>query len=706
MASYLDGDANEAGRLCQEILRYEATNVRAMHLYAVTEMCLGRSNSAIRKLRELVRLDSESAEINATLGVAFRRLGRLPEARSCLELALRMEPESPQFWNNLGLVHKDSKDTRNAIACFEKALSLNPRHVCAVFNLANLRCTEGRLAESLELLRTVHEFGQCIPQICERIVALLIDLDRLDEAESHARDSVRMHPGSAPSWQLLGRVLERTGGLEESIQSFRVAIEIDPSSQAGRIEIARDSSSRGAFADAVDHLRVLCDSDDADGATLMLLGHVLHQLGSLEDGIEQFHAAVVAGCAELALESIAMLIPHSQRADLDRVRKLRHAWAERYLPDMPSLPQYSATHRKIRVAYLCGLDAQSVEFEAFQQIAAAHNFDEFDIQVLVDRSNLQAELRELTPTAVVDISRWSNDSLSGYCGQNRFDLLVNLHLESKPIRHRFLATVPTGAVISWLGVTGTSANPRIRHLIADRCLIAPGEDAAYSEQVWRLPFSTISVINSAEPIADSVAQSDAVRLGAYCRLSQLGTTLVSAWSRILKSVSVELWICCPEFAHACNREWLLDRFREHSIADETIRLSTPDSSGSRFSFFHNIDLALDTFPTSMGFDCLDALWQGVPVVSLHGRCMPGRTASTVLQANGLSRFVADSPGDYCDKVVRLIAESDPTTRLREIGSEILQATQCGPIADVTALARSLESILKAISENQQSNGAS
>jgi len=141
----------------------------------------------------------------------------------------------------------------------------------------------------------------------------------------------------------------------------------------------------------------------------------------------------------------------------------------------------------------------------------------------------------------------------------------------------------------------------------------------------------------------------------------------------------------------------MQQFRTQSVSEERLILTQPEQYASRTVFYSEIDVALDPFPVSSGLANLDALWQGRPVLALVGRCLPGRTFSTVLESSGLENFVCHSPTEYSNLATELATHDDLFTALETIGKEVIQTLQTAPISHVKPLVESLERTYRSIS---------
>lgn len=700
--AYLAGDSHAAAIFCRQVLQHTTEQIDALHLLAVTELCLGRTDGAIRLLRQVVRIDANSAAVHSTLGVVFRIRGRLDEAESCLRLATRLDPQSAQFHNNLGLVCRDLGRTDEAARHFEQALEIDRSHVAACVNLSSLLRSQGRRQEALRLLATVAHCGPSVAPICELTGTLLVELRELEQAEPYLREATSLHPDSARSWCLLGQVLQQTGRPTESILALNQSLALDPTIGESHFELAQAYTTVGAHADAVRHLKLLLDSHPDRGLMHLQLGQALYRLGAVDDALAQFHEAVNHGQTQQGLEAIASLIPCAVRADLKRVRTLRQAWVSRFVGSTAAADSKRSSGSTLRVAFLCGLPPDSAEYGAFLDVIAALAEERIHAHLLLDHPRSHPSSERLRGQPAQNISSLTNRELGELCRSERFDILVDMTDPIDSRRQRLLATAPAPAIVSWLTASGTSALPAVRHFLADSHLVAEHEEQFYTERIWRMPGCHVALnppleaaaASSRRPAIESSSEAPP-KLGCLCHQHQLSQPLTQTWISILKSTPASLHICSTEFSSRGNRNWYLQRFRNEGLSEDRVQLTTPTEFRSQREFFETVDVLLDPFPMSSGLRNFEPLWSGIPVISLAGKCFPGRTTSTLLTASGLGQFACQTPQEYHRLAVELV-EQTLRDGLESVRGEIQAAMRSSPITDVATFARHLKTVLESI----------
>ena len=196
--------------------------------------------------------------------------------------------------------------------------------------------------------------------------------------------------------------------------------------------------------------------------------------------------------------------------------------------------------------------------------------------------------------------------------------------------------------------TGLSA---MDAFLADAYLAPDGADALFSERLVRLSRIPLAYAppDGMPPVAPLPALANGyVTFGHFGRSERLNDTVIETWARILHAVPrSRLVLNNRPFQEAEFRNQVLARFASHGITADRLDLiySTPQQKA--WEAYGDIDIALDPFPHNAGTTTIEALWQGVPVVSLAGRPTVGRFGASILHAIGLDDWVTTTIDELC-----------------------------------------------------------
>ena len=280
------------------------------------------------------------------------------------------------------------------------------------------------------------------------------------------------------------------------------------------------------------------------------------------------------------------------------------------------------------------------------------------------------------------------EALAAQVRQDGIDILIDLAGHSMGPALLAFALKPAPVQVSWMGAMSTTGLSSMDYFLGDPRMPCPGTDHLFTETVYRLP----DVLCCYRPVADiPVADAPCVKrgyvtFGCFNNPQKIGRDVVKLWSAILhlapgSRLLLKFRGLEQEEVQAGFRGW----FAADGIPPE--RLLFAGSSIEYLAAYGGVDIALDPFPYSGGSTTLDALWMGVPVVTLAGRLAVQMSSANVLAAVGLSDMVAHTPEQYL-KIALYLAGVLPAASL--LRCDLRQALRASPWMDETGVVRSVE----------------
>jgi len=273
--------------------------------------------------------------------------------------------------------------------------------------------------------------------------------------------------------------------------------------------------------------------------------------------------------------------------------------------------------------------------------------------------------------------------LSGYTGGNRLELFAR---RAAPIQ------------ISWLGYFGTTGLAAMDYVLTDRWHVPEGREGQFTEKLLFMPNSRFCFAPA--PFAPDVAPPPCLRngyitFGSFNNRAKLTPSVIEAWAGVLNSVpGSRLLLKWRSLAAPSIRNELLDAFSRQGIEAARIELRPASYHLDLFHEYGDMDIALDPFPFSGGQTSVEALWMGVPVLTMPGpRAVSRQTLSMIgslQRPDWLARWVAESPADLAAKAMTLAADREG---LREIRAALRQVMRASPLMDAQRFARDFENCL-------------
>jgi len=254
---------------------------------------------------------------------------------------------------------------------------------------------------------------------------------------------------------------------------------------------------------------------------------------------------------------------------------------------------------------------------------------------------------------------------------------------------------PAPVQAAWLGYPGGTGLPGIDYRLTDARLEPPGEEAPRSaEQRVLLPdcwccFQPTSEYPEINPLPALSAKS--LTFGALNNFAKVHDGVLALWARLMETVTASrLLMRCPD---GLARDRVHAFFRKRGIAPDRIEFAGIVSPSEYLNLYHRIDLALDPFPYNGTATTCDALWMGVPVLTLPGAPPSSRAGLSLLSAIGLTEFAASSEADYVSIAASLAAD---LPRLANLRATLRSRMQSSPLMDAPRFAQNIEAAYRSM----------
>lgn len=274
--------------------------------------------------------------------------------------------------------------------------------------------------------------------------------------------------------------------------------------------------------------------------------------------------------------------------------------------------------------------------------------------------------------------------------QDQIDILIDLAGHTEDNRLPIFFSKPAPIQASYLGYFATTGIPTIDYWITDHHLHPVDTEEKTSETIWRLPRCYVAYQPSPEALEVNplpALSSEYITFGCLNNFSKLNPFLLSLWAKILQALPQSRLILKSHYHNLDDPEekQSVELFlQEQGFNLEQVELiDSPTLAEDYFALYHRIDIHLDTFPYNGCTTTCDALWMGVPVLTLAGDRKIQRMGNSLLQAIGLGDWIAHSPEEYVNKAITFAQDLEAIASLRTSLRERFQKSQLGDIEGLT-----------------------
>ena len=665
------GDLAGAEALYRQMLDTDPKLFGAYYYLGLLRMQQNRNEDAAGFLQEALRISPDNAGARYSLGIAFMNLKRADQALAAFDAVMTTGAQDPRLFNHRGVALWNLKRPAEALASFEQALAIEPQS----------------------------------PESWGNRGLALRDLARHAEALASFDRVLALAPQSPAAWNSRGTVLRDIGRFDEAIESFGQAIALQP----GYSE-ALNNRGYTWWSDKQQYAPALADLEQAlalDPDHPYAAGEVLHLKMCVADwngfAAQKARLDALVASGNRAVRPFAYQAMSDSPADLQACSR---TWARDMYLEVPAAAHHRAArqgNRKIRIGYVSGEFRQQATQILMAGLYEAHDRNRFDLIALDNGSNDASPMRARLEKAFdqwIDISSLSDEDAASRIRSEQIDILVNLNGYFGKARMGVFARRPAPVQVNYLGFPATLGAPYIDYVIADRIVIPADEERFYDEKIVTLPGSYQANDNKGRVLGEIPSRAEAGlpdKGFVFCNFNnayKLTPDTFAGWMRILKQVDGSLlWLLQSPAPFADN---IRAAAQAQGIAGERIIFAPDRPQADHLARLGLADLFLDSLPYNAHTTASDALWAGVPVLTLRGTSFAGRVGASLLTAAGLPELIAQTQADYEALAVRLATNS---AQLKALRDRLQRTRATSELFDTALCARRIESAYEQMWQN-------
>jgi len=591
----------------------------------------GSTKKIIRKkLSHEQRIWVNKAILTANQALAQNNLQKAGEL---YDQVLQLDPSNVDALEQLGLTLSKLGRASNAIALLERAINIDPKRVRSMYMLACLIGGTERDVEAISLYKKV----------------------------------IKANPGLIEAYNNLGVIYKNNEQFELAIECFRAVVKADPKS----------------------------------GYALSNLGNVLKDAGHMEKAVDILTRAVEAEpTLTSAYSNLLVSLNYLEKLPLEEAYKKHLCWQD-YLPKnlQPSRFEFSkrlTDKPKLRIGYVSpDLHNHSVGY--FIDSVFSH-YDRERYEVYAYYNNTRQDAVQKRFSGLVDhwiaVENKGDIELADQIHADQIDILVDLAGHTANNRLAVFFQKPAPVQVTWLGYPNTTGLSQIDFRISDDIADPAGSSDDFTiESLYRLDtgFLCYTPLELASDVGQLPSLSTAnITFGSFNNLVKISDLVIKTWSQILNKVpGSRLLLKSRQLGNAMTRNALIEKFGVHGI--ESSRLSLHAMLPARqdhMDLYDQIDIALDTFPYNGTTTTCEAMWMGVPTLTLCGDRHASRVGSSLMHRVGLNEFIASSTEDYIHKAVALTKNTAALSDLRgNLRQRMKDSPLCQPLEFCQALER-------------------
>lgn len=658
---------------------------------ALTET--GRLDEAEAAHARAAALSPQDADPHYNLGTVRHRLGRTVEAELAYRAAIARRPAHAHALNNLAALLKERQAFAEAVPLLERALVAEPGHLDAALNLGDALLALDRPAEAAMAFRHAADLAPDLVECWRPLADTLATLGQSLPAAEAWQQVLRLAPDDADAALQLGNILTLAGRYADAAEAYRAALAVRPEWPGVLGNLGAALEEQGELGEALAaYDRCLAIEPGYQRAIGNRL-HLLQKMGNFAAPAEFAAVADVLGLGEEPISPFTLLALEDNPA---RQRARTAVYARLSLPPETrrSFAVPATRPARLRVGYVSADFHDHATMVLMAGVFRCHDRARFEIVAYSHGPDSAGPARRDLLRRVdrfVDIRGLSDGDAAALMREQGIDLAVDLKGYTLGQRTGIFAHRAAPVQVSWLGYPGTLGAPWMDYIVVDPVVIAPDQRAHIDEALIVLP-------HCYQPNDDQRAFADTTTTRAdhglpqdgfvFCSFNgtwKIGGDEFAVWLDLLARVpDAVLWLFrANRWAEAALRA----AARDAGVDPERLVFAAYAPHAEHLARLRHADLVLDTFFYNAHTTASDALWAGVPLVTLCGRGFPARVAASLLQAVGLPELVTHTRADYAALALAL-AQDRP--RLAALKQRLEAQHASAPLFDTTGFTRHLE----------------
>lgn len=706
MIHHKRGEIEEAISLYQKAIQVKPSFAHAYSNLGLALEELGRIEDAISCLRKAVQFDPKNFDACTRLGTIFRDKGNLNESVLWFHRALTINPKHVLTYGNLGKVLHASGKSSDAISVFQQALRLEPTYADGYYNLAVICHQQQRIDEAITYYRKAIHFDGSYPPSFNNLGTILHARGKTEEARALFQQAIGLNPGYADAHYNMGTVLQECGDLDGAKACYEKAISLNPRLIVAYNNLGNVIASQGKLEEAVLLFRRALETDPDSVLVLNNLGNVLKDQGKLAEAETLCRKAVeikpdfYEACSNFLFFSHYSLFNTPELIYAEHVR-LGERFDRISSSDTSTHRKVLSPDQKLRIGYVSPDFREHSVAYFIEPVIREHTSSHCEV-ICYSHSFIHDHVTERIKQYADgwrDIARTSDEAAATMIRDDGINILVDLTGHTGNNRLPLFARKPAPVQVTWVGYPATTGLRSIDYKIVDSFTDPVGvTDHFYTEQLLRLPETFLCYLPDSESpdVCEPPAlASGYISFGTFNNFPKISPLAVSMWQTLLHALPTSrLVVKAKSFSDNSVKKHFLELFKRAGIGEERIDLiSWTPSRKEHLQLYSRIDIALDTFPYHGTTTTCEALWMGVPVITLEGDTHASRVGVSLLSNAGLAELIAHSTDEYISKAVALARDLGKLQSLRHTLRTMLSRS---PLTDAKRFVHHLEKAYRSI----------
>ncbi len=663
----------------------------------------GDFDGAIETWKRVVKDDPENTLIYNLIGIANLKKGDTREAKTSFNQALKIDGKNPTFMFNLALTEMANRNFADVVEILKQALTYRSNKPSYWYVLGKALHNQNKFPEAIEAYQRSSSMAPENAKILFYLGMALTGSFKFKEAVQTLQQATLLSPKRAELFNELGNAYYGMGQLDTAINNYQKALKLDPKQIDPLINLGMISYHSVRLAEAIQFFGQALRTNPEHAVVHNILGKVFSTLGFQKQALAHYKKSLPNHQKPTVLQSNIIMAQtyHDEggpEAILESVKEF----------DKVCVHHPAVTHdnernpsKRLRIGYLSPNFCCHSVGQFIQPVLEAHNCDKFEI---FGYSNTQKP-DKVTEDIQERCNHWrvinnlDDKGLASQIKQDGIDILVDFASHTSNNRLTSFAYKPAPIQISWSGLNATTGLREMDYVLTDAVACPVGEERYLTETPLRLPksvfcYQPFKEIGESTDTAVSRKHKGIV-FGSFNKLAKVTSTTLQLWSEVLKNVPDSRILFKSKLLNsALTRKLFLDRCSYHGLPVDRVEVLPFDYKPEAYmNDYRRIDIHLDTVPCNSSVTTCDALWMGVPVVTLSSPGLAARTGASILTQLGLEKWTAQTSEEYVE-IAKTVAADRKELGVQRNG--LRTRIKSSPLYDAKGFATQLEAAYRQV----------
>ena len=588
-------------------------------------------DEAIINYKKSIEINANYAQAYNNLGIAFHKLNKIDTAIKNYKKALSLKKDFAEALNNLGNAYIDFDKPKDSLQYFNKALEFNPSYAEAYNGMGAANEKLGNKNDALKNYQKATEIKPDYAEAYNSLGTLYSNLYKFDESLSNYKKAIQLKTNYEKAYNNLGNLLSNLGKFDEATNAYKQAIKIKPDYPK-------------AYSNLLFNLIYKTDFD---------LNYYLSEAKKF-------------------------------RLNCKTIKKLKFTY------------KYEANPKKLRVGFVSadfGNHPGGYFTLGLLRELRKKNFELVAYPTIERKDELSHHFKPL-------FSKWSpikkkdDEDVVKQIINDGIHILIDLQGHSAKNRLPIFFYKPAPVQVTWLG-QGSTGISEIDYFIGSNYITPKDEEKHYVEKVLRLP--EISQCFAPPDFDLKIENLPAIKnnfitFGCVNKLAKVNDEVIALWSKILLSVPNSKLLLKNQLL---NNKQIIDttiqRFKKQNVKKEQLILEGESKTRKELlNIYNKIDIALDPFPFQGNTTSIEALWMGVPMITLKGNRYISHFGESINSNLNMSNWIAENCEDYILKAKKFSSDINELSKIR---ASLRQNCLQSPVFDFKRFSKNFDQML-------------